>query len=41
VVAVQAGGGPQNNSTPAQIEENRVQVDAILKIAGVTIDYWP
>jgi hypothetical protein len=41
VVAVRAGGGPQNNITPAQIEQNRVQVEAILKVAGVTVDYWP
>jgi hypothetical protein len=39
-VAVQAGGGPQNKITPAQIEQNRVQVEAILKAAGVTIEYW-
>jgi hypothetical protein len=41
VVAVQAGGGPQNNTTPALIEQNRIQVQAILRAAGVTIDYWP
>ena len=41
VVAVQAGGGLQNDTTPALIEQNRIQVEAILRAAGVTIDYWP
>lgn len=41
VVAVQAGGGPQNEITPALIEQNRIQVEAILRAAAVTIDYWP
>lgn len=42
VVAVQAGGGPGGGSDNRQrIEQNRVQVEAILKAAGVTIDYWP
>jgi hypothetical protein len=41
IVAVQAGGGPQTNSNLRLVEENRVQSEAILKAAGVTIDYWP
>jgi hypothetical protein len=41
IVAVQAGGGPQNNTSRRFVEQNRVQVEAILKAAGVTIDYWP
>jgi hypothetical protein len=41
IVAVQAGGGPQTNTNLRLVEENRVQSEAILKAAGVTIDYWP
>jgi hypothetical protein len=41
IVAVQAGGGPQNDANLRLVEQNRVQVEAILKAAGVTIDYWP
>jgi hypothetical protein len=41
IVAVQAGGGPQNNTSRGFVEQNRVKVEAILKAAGVTIDYWP
>jgi hypothetical protein len=41
VVAVQAGGGPQNNISLVLIEQNRVQVEAILKASRVTVDYWP
>ena len=41
IVAVQAGGGPQTNTNVRLVEENRVQSEAILKAAGVTIDSWP
>ena len=41
VVALQAGGGPTRSEDPPRIEQNRVQVEAILKAAGVTIEYWP
>jgi hypothetical protein len=41
VVALQAGGGPTGPDYPPRIEQNRVQVEAILKAAGVTIEYWP
>jgi hypothetical protein len=41
IVAVQAGGGPQNDTNLRLVEQNRVQVEAILKAAGVKIDYWP
>ena len=41
VVAVQAGGGPTRLEDSPRIEQNRVQVEAILMAAGVTIEYWP
>jgi len=41
VVAVQAGGGPTRTDDPPRIEQNRVQVESVLKAAGVTIEYWP
>jgi len=41
VVALQAGGGPTRPDDPPRIEQNRVQVEAILKAAGVAIEYWP
>ena len=41
IVAVQAGGGPQTNTNVRLVEENRVQSEAILQAAGVTIDSWP
>ena len=41
VVALQAGGGPTRPDDRPRIEENRVQVEAILKAAGVKIEYWP
>jgi hypothetical protein len=41
VVAFEAGGGPQTEASHKLIEQNRVQIEAILKAAGVTIDYWP
>ena len=41
IVAVQAGGGPQTNTNLRLVEENRMQSEAILKAAGVTIDCWP
>jgi len=41
VVALQAGGGPTRSDDPSRIEQTRVQVEAILKAAGVTIEYWP
>ena len=41
VVAVQAGGGPTTPNSTRRIEQNRVQVDAILRSAEATIEYWP
>jgi hypothetical protein len=41
VVALQAGGGPTRLNDPPRMEQYRVQVEAILKAAGVTIEYWP
>jgi hypothetical protein len=41
VVAFEAGGGPQADASHKLIEQNRVQIEAILKAAGVTIEYWP
>ena len=38
IVAVQAGEGPQTKANLTLVEENRVQTEAILRTAGVTID---
>jgi hypothetical protein len=41
VVAVEAGSGPQTPEAAQAIEQTRVQLDVLLKVNDMAIDYWP
>ncbi len=41
VVAVQAGSGPQTSGTASAIDQTREQLDVLLRVNDIEIDYWP
>jgi hypothetical protein len=41
VVAVEAGSGPQTPETAQAIEQTRVQLDVLLRVNDIEINYWP
>jgi hypothetical protein len=41
VVALEAGSGPQAPGTAQATEQTRVQLDVLLRVNDIEINYWP